>query len=76
METLLLDTDVVSYLFKGDSRASLYVPLVQGNVSVISFMTVAELYQWAAVRYWGAKRISHLTTTLDLPPILHLQRLK
>lgn len=27
-------------------------------------MTVAELFQWAAVRNWGARRISHLEQIL------------
>jgi tRNA(fMet)-specific endonuclease VapC len=27
-------------------------------------MTVAELFQWAAVRGWGAQRIAHLEQTL------------
>ncbi|HKV85084.1 MAG TPA: type II toxin-antitoxin system VapC family toxin [Ktedonobacterales bacterium] len=64
METVLLDTDVVSYLLKGDSRAAAYVPLVTGNLVAISFMTVAELFQWAAVRHWGTKRAAHLAQTL------------
>ena len=49
MPTVLLDTDVVSFILKGDSRTAAYTPLVQGNVMAISFMTVAELFQWAEV---------------------------
>jgi predicted nucleic acid-binding protein len=64
METVLVDTDVVSYLLKGDSRAAAYAPLVQGKIIAISFMTVAELYQWAAVRHWGPQRVAHLAQTL------------
>jgi predicted nucleic acid-binding protein len=48
MPTILLDTDVVSFLIKGDTRATTYAPLVQGNTLAVSFMTVAELFQWAA----------------------------
>jgi tRNA(fMet)-specific endonuclease VapC len=45
MPTLLLDTDVFSFLLKGDSRANAYTPLLQGHRLALSFMTVAELFQ-------------------------------
>ncbi len=64
MPTMLLDTDVVSFLFKGDSRATAYAPLIQGNRLALSFMTVAELFQWAAVRKWGPQRIRRLEQAL------------
>ena len=64
MPTVLLDTDVVSFLFKGDSRATAYAPLIQGNRLALSFMTVAELFQWAAVRKWGPQRIRRLEQAL------------
>jgi hypothetical protein len=40
---VVVDTDVVSYLFKGDSRAPRYRPHLVGHTPVLSFMTVAEL---------------------------------
>ena len=43
METVLLDTDVVSFLLKGDNRAEAYVPNFQDRRLALSFMTVAEL---------------------------------
>lgn len=64
MSLILLDTNIVSFLFKGDSRAGLYTGHLQGQQLAISFMTVAELYQWAAVRRWSAYRISQLERTL------------
>jgi tRNA(fMet)-specific endonuclease VapC len=64
MNIVLLDTDVVSFLIKGDSRALTYAPLVQGQRLAISFMTVAELFQWAAIRKWGPKRVTQLEQTL------------
>lgn len=64
METVLLDTDVVSFLLKGDSRAKAYAPHLQERRLALSFMTVAELYQWAAVRNWGARRKRQLEQTL------------
>jgi tRNA(fMet)-specific endonuclease VapC len=64
MPALLLDTDVFSFLLKGDSRANAYAALIQGHRLALSFMTVAELFQWAAVRNWGARRIAHLEQAL------------
>lgn len=64
MNILLLDTNLVSFLFKGDSRAQLYAAHLQGQRLAISFMTVAELYQWAAVRQWGKRRVTQLEQSL------------
>ncbi len=43
-DRLVVDTDVISFLFKRDTRAKLYEPHLSGRQLVISFMTVAELY--------------------------------
>lgn len=51
-----MDTDVVSFLFKNDSRAELYRPHLSGRLLAISFMTVAELYRWALQHNWGENR--------------------
>ena len=64
MSVILLDTNVVSFLFKGDSRANLYTVHLQGQQLAVSFMTVAELYQWAAVRQWGTSRLTRLEQSL------------
>jgi tRNA(fMet)-specific endonuclease VapC len=64
MTVLLLDTDVVSFLLKGDSRSQKYEPIIQGYQLALSFMTVAELFQWAAVRNWGTQRIGSLERSL------------
>jgi len=64
MNVILLDTNIVSFIFKGDSRAKEYAPHLQGKRLAISFMTVAELYQWATIRKWGSQRIKQLEQTL------------
>jgi tRNA(fMet)-specific endonuclease VapC len=58
MTTLIVDTDVVSFLLKGDTRAHLYRPHLQDQTLALSFMTVAELYQWAYVRNWGERKLA------------------
>ncbi len=47
---------MVSFAFKRDSRADLYRPHLDGNLLVISFMTLAELYRWPLERDWGETR--------------------
>ncbi len=64
MNTVLLDTNIVSCLFKGDSRADDYAGFIQGNRLAVSFATVAELFEWAALRQWGQSRITRLEQTL------------
>ena len=64
MGMILLDTNIVSYLLKGDTRAKSYEPHLHEQQLAISFMTVAELFQWAAVRNWGSDRVKKLEQTL------------
>ena len=57
MTPVVVDTDVVSFLFKNDSRAQLYLPLMRNRDLVVSFMTVAELEQWILLAKWGVDRV-------------------
>jgi tRNA(fMet)-specific endonuclease VapC len=60
MKIVILDTNIISFILKGDSRTELYASHLQGCRPALSFMTVAELFQWASVRNWGARRIPKL----------------
>jgi predicted nucleic acid-binding protein len=57
MTPVVVDTDVVSFLFKNDSRAQLYLPLMRNRDLLVSFMTEAELEQWILLANWGADRV-------------------
>src|SRR5260370_27681775 len=61
----IIDADVVSMLFKGDTRALAYRPHITGRLLGISFMTLAELERWSLERDWGQRRklelAQHLT---------------
>lgn len=57
MTPIVVDTDVASFVFKGDTRAQLYLRLLENHEWLISFMTEAELAQWALVANWSAKRV-------------------
>jgi predicted nucleic acid-binding protein len=61
---VVVDTDVVSYLFKSDTRASLYRPHLDGQLPIISFMSLAELERWTLARGWGARRRQDLLNYL------------
>jgi tRNA(fMet)-specific endonuclease VapC len=54
----------MSFLFKGDTRAEAYRQHLQSKTLAVSFMTVAELYQWAYVRNWGEQRLARLEERL------------
>src|SRR2546421_12337810 len=54
------DTDVVSFIFKDHSLTSVYEPELEGQVAILSFMTVAELERWALQRHWSQQRIAWL----------------
>ena len=53
MAVVVVDTDVVSFTFKQDTRARRFRRHLIGNELVVSFMTLAELDQWAMRRKWG-----------------------
>jgi tRNA(fMet)-specific endonuclease VapC len=53
---LVVDTDVISYLLKQDTRADFFKPHLQGHLLLISPMTRAELEVWALERNWGQPR--------------------
>lgn len=65
MKPVVLDTDVASFLFKNDSRAQAYLKHLQDRQWLISFMTEAELEQWALLSNWQAKRIDWLRLFLS-----------
>jgi tRNA(fMet)-specific endonuclease VapC len=69
MNAAIVDTDVVSILFKGDTRAQACRRHLTGRLLGVSFMTLAELERWPLERGWGASRkrelaqhLSHYTT--------------
>ncbi len=64
MDIILLDTNIVSFVLKEDSRAQSYASHLENRRLAISFMTVAELFQWAAIRKWGMHRTRQLEASL------------
>jgi tRNA(fMet)-specific endonuclease VapC len=65
MTEVVVDTDVVSFIFKNHPFGSRYDPEVAGRITLISFMTVAEIERWTLQHKWGNKRIQLLRTFLQ-----------
>jgi predicted nucleic acid-binding protein len=61
----VVDTDVVSFLFKGDTRAGFYQSELGSYSAVISFMSLAELNYWGMAARWGPARIARLDAFLN-----------
>ncbi len=57
MRALLVDTDVVSMIFKQDTRASRFERYLIGAQRAICFMTRAELSLWPRRADWGQVKI-------------------
>jgi tRNA(fMet)-specific endonuclease VapC len=63
-ESLLLDTDVASFLFKNSPRAAPFRFLVQGKRPALAFVSVAELFKWTVKRAWGAPKVEKLESAI------------
>jgi tRNA(fMet)-specific endonuclease VapC len=61
----LLETNIVSYFFKKHSIGHRYFPLILGHDLVVSFQTVAELYEGALSAEWSIKRRERLDKYLE-----------
>ncbi len=61
---VLVDTNMVLYVMKGDSLGKAYARHLQGKLLAISFITVGEMCYGAEKRGWGQKRRSHLENAL------------
>ena len=56
MRSVVVDTDVASFIFKSHPIGGLYEADLAGNTLLISFMTLAELDRWAIQSKWGPAR--------------------
>jgi tRNA(fMet)-specific endonuclease VapC len=65
LSSCVVDTDVVSLLFKQAPQAQLYLPHLSGRLLVISFMKLAELYRWALGHNWSAARVRRMDAHLQ-----------
>src|SRR5947208_259662 len=73
-EGCVVDTDVISYLFRHDTRAEMFRPYLSGQLVAISFMTIAELDRWALQRGWGQPRVERMAQFLERFTIVLVDR--
>ncbi len=66
MAVRLLDTNIVSFVMKAHPLATTYRPHL-----TVSFQTVAELLEGAALAGWGPAKLGVLTSTLQNLLVLH-----
>jgi tRNA(fMet)-specific endonuclease VapC len=70
-ETVLVDTNVVSYIHNNHSLAQVYKPHLLGVQTFISFQTVAEMRYGATIKGWGAQRLQELELVLSAYAVIH-----
>jgi tRNA(fMet)-specific endonuclease VapC len=59
---VVIDTNVVSYIFKRDTRGELYKPHIEGRLTMIAAQTFAELELMPLNNNWGSNRYRELHT--------------
>jgi predicted nucleic acid-binding protein len=57
---VVVDTNIISFLYKRDTRANLYKSHLSGMTKFISFMTLAELHNWTLLNNWGSRKKAEL----------------
>jgi tRNA(fMet)-specific endonuclease VapC len=65
MALRLMDTNIASFMLKGHSLAQQYRRHLQGHQLAVSFMTVAEPYEWGFHARWGKARFARLEALLS-----------
>ena len=65
MTEIVVDTDVISFGFRNDSRFTNYLPHMQGLRPLMSFMTLAEIEFGIRRRNWGQERRQQLEQYLN-----------
>ena len=65
VDPAVVDTDVLSFWQKRDSRGAEYSRSLAGRTLVISFQTVAEQLRWAAEKQWDERRRAELQEYLQ-----------
>ncbi len=71
MISVVVDTDVASFVFKDHALAPAYVDILVDKHLSISFMTLAELRAGAAKADWGPRRRELLERYLSVFEVLH-----
>lgn len=60
-EVILADTNVVSFIFKEDTRSAFYTPHIENKLTGIAAQTLAELEALPLLNAWSKRRHNLLT---------------
>lgn len=71
MEMVLLDTNVVSFVYRDHSLSRLYKPFIVGRHIAISFQSVAELEHGVIKSQWSSSRQMDFFRYLKRFDVLH-----
>jgi predicted nucleic acid-binding protein len=63
-DVVVVDTNVISFFIKGDTRAALYQPHLDERLQIIAAQTRAELELWTLIHNWGQRRRTALHSYL------------
>jgi len=74
MSSVVVHTDVISFIFKKQPIGVLYEADLAGRTLLVAFMTVAELERWAIQAKWGPARREWLRLYLDRFVLLSFSR--
>lgn len=64
-ELIVIDTNIVSYIFNQDDKANYYLERMRGTQWSISFQTLEELWCGAYSKGWGRRRKIELERYLE-----------
>ncbi len=62
---IVLDSNVVSYIFRNSPEATYYLQQIAGLRAVISFQTLEEAWYGAYYKSWGDRRRNELARFLE-----------
>jgi len=71
MNAAVIDTNIVSFIIKADTRAALYKHHMEDKAWILSFMSFAELHRWAIKWHWKTPRLSKLDHYLSASYTIH-----
>jgi tRNA(fMet)-specific endonuclease VapC len=71
MPTRQVDTNIVSFRLRGDPLARAYRKHLAGYAVVVSFQTLAELYEWADQNNWGSAKRAALDGYIQSVTVYH-----
>ena len=78
-DTIVVDTDVFSYVFGKSQEAARFLPHLHGRIAALTFVTVGELLKGGYEANWGRRRLDQMEDYIRahfvvLPPHVLLAR--